>query len=147
MTDVTYTGNYQTVDNYNPYKYTSQAPFGSEEDWTRPKKDIEVCPDFRTYGDNCFLKRCKVCAKEGRTPEALQKLRKTGWFRKDGTQKGITDHEFGIQAHSRRPQQLPRGDDYNLGDYDSEGYQPEPLNMQGAVGVLIALAGLVILKL
>ena len=24
---------------------------------------------------------------------------------------------------------------------DSEGYDPEPLNMQGAVGVLIALAG------
>jgi len=57
MTGVTYTGNYQTVDNYNPYKYTSKAPFGSED------------------------------------------------------------------------------------------YQPEPLNMQGAVGVLIALAGLVILKL
>ena len=55
MTGVTYTGNYQTVDDYNPYKYTSQAPFGSED------------------------------------------------------------------------------------------YQPEPLNMQGAVGVLVAIAGFLIL--
>lgn len=280
MTGVTYTGNYQTVDDYNPYKYTSQAPFGAENvrsyryrglirdpnrkkstrrdysgvrrkaikemlgfgadytesgnvaadvmvgyEWTiydmdddevdndelialidsavqdhiiyeyenerdpssqgityvnyvnedekveelsvyyrydvnvelgaespadgspRPKKDIEICPDFRKNMDNCYLKSCKVCAKEGRTPEALQKLRQTGWFRKDGTQKGITDHDFGIQAHSRRPQQLPRGDDYNLGEYDSEGYEPEPLNMQGAVGVLMAIAGVLILKL
>ena len=30
MTGVTYTGNYQTVDDYNPYKYTSQAPFGAD---------------------------------------------------------------------------------------------------------------------
>ena len=29
----------------------------------------------------------------------------------------------------------------------SEGYEPEPLNMQGAVGVLIALAGVVLYKL
>ena len=29
----------------------------------------------------------------------------------------------------------------------SEGYEPEPLNMQGAVGVLIALAGIVLYKL
>ena len=252
MTGITYTGNYQTVDDYNPYKYTSQAPFGADytesgnvaadvmvgyewtifdmdddevdndelialidsavqdhiiyeyenerdpssqgityvnyvnedekveelnvyyrydvnvelgaEDvidregyvkgevahtWTetRPKKDIEVCPDFRKNMDNCYLKSCKVCAKEGRTPEALQKLRKTGWFRQDGTQKGIRDHDFGIQTHSHRPQPLPRGDDYNLGEYDSEGYQPEPLNMQGAVGVLMAIAGVLILKL
>jgi len=151
MTDVTYTGNYQTVDNYNPYKYTSQAPFGSEEDWTRPKKDIEVCPDFRTYGDNCFLKRCKVCAKEGRTPEALQKLRKTGWFRKDGTQKGIRDEDFGIlKRHDRGTDRSKVAAKYGGGTYyglESEGYEPEPLNMQGAVGVLIALAGLVILKL
>ena len=31
--------------------------------------------------------------------------------------------------------------------YYSEGYEPEPLNMQGAVGVLIALAGVVLYKL
>ena len=31
--------------------------------------------------------------------------------------------------------------------YSSEGYEPEPLNMQGAVGVLIALAGVVLYKL
>ena len=31
--------------------------------------------------------------------------------------------------------------------FDSEGYEPEPLNMQGAVGVLIALAGVVLYKL
>jgi hypothetical protein len=28
---VVYTGDYQTNDNYNPYKYVNQAPFGAEE--------------------------------------------------------------------------------------------------------------------
>jgi len=164
VTYVNYVNEDEKVEELNVYyRYDVNVELGAEDvieregyvkgevahTWTetRPKKDIEVCPDFRKNMDNCYLKSCKVCAKEGRTPEALQKLRKTGWFRQDGTQKGITDHDFGIQTHSRRPQQLPRGDDYNLGEYDSEGYQPEPLNMQGAVGVLMAIAGVLILKL
>ena len=37
MKGVSYTGDYQTVADYNPYKYTSQAPFGAEPeyDWYR----------------------------------------------------------------------------------------------------------------
>ncbi len=30
MKGVTYTGDYQIVDDYNPYHYTDKAPFGSE---------------------------------------------------------------------------------------------------------------------
>jgi len=30
MDGITYTGDYQTNDDYNPYKYVNQAPFGAE---------------------------------------------------------------------------------------------------------------------
>ena len=86
----------------------------------------EMCPDFAVDQNHCFLKKCKVCAKEGRTPEVLQELLKTGWFTRgpDGRvyQKDILDSDFGIQSHSRRPTMLPRKDDYNLGEYNAEEY-------------------------
>jgi len=185
---VAYTGDYQTNDNYNPYKYVNEAPFGAEDDSlselaqqeikslrqiiqhleeTGPPIDIgtelnplgtasetsiyqweqklksakqrlyhlldqqkipegEMCPDFAVDQNHCFLKKCKVCAKEGRTPEVLQELLKTGWFTRgpDGRvyQKDILDSDFGIQSHSRRPTMLPRKDDYNLGEYNAEEY-------------------------
>ncbi len=181
---VVYTGDYQTNDDYNPYKYVNEAPFGAEDDslsklaqreikslrqtiqhleetgprvdkgtesdplgtaseasvykWEqqlksakqrlyhlldqRYHKEEEMCPDFAVDMNHCYLKKCKVCAKEGRTPEALQELLETGWFTRgpDGRyyQKGILDSDFGIQGHSRRPTMLPRKDDYNLGEYN-----------------------------
>ncbi len=121
---------------------------------TRPKKDIEICPDFRKNMDHCYLKKCKVCAKEGRTPEALRRIKSTGWYRQDGKQKGIRDEDFGIvKRHdrgtdrSKAPAKYGGGTSWQDYGFDSEGYEPEPLNMQGAVGVLIALAGIVLYKL
>ena len=33
MKGVTYTGDYQIVDDYNPYYYTDKAPFGAEPEY------------------------------------------------------------------------------------------------------------------
>ena len=41
---VVYTGDYQTNDNYNPYKYVNEAPFGAEDNdpWEWYKEDTMV---------------------------------------------------------------------------------------------------------
>ena len=148
--DVNYVNEDEKVEELSVYYlYDVNVELGAED--TRPKKDIEICPDFRKNMENCYLAKCKVCAKEGRTPEALRRIKSTGWYRQDGQQKGIRDEDFGIlKRHDRGTDRSKVAAKYGGGTYyglESEGYEPEPLNMQGAVGVLIALAGVVLYKL
>jgi hypothetical protein len=36
MESITYTGDYQIDDDYNPYKYVNEAPFGAEDSQPEP---------------------------------------------------------------------------------------------------------------
>ena len=108
------------------------------EDWVRPKKDAELCPNFDTakgpLSGPCW--DCEVCTKNGMTQEKLQALIDTGWFHKDGTPKADKDGtallmiepgepyvKSGLPAHPRGSGLLGhRPSDYNLSQYGAEQY-------------------------
>mgnify|MGYP003662481842 FL=1 len=110
MKGVTYTGDYQIVDDYNPYYYTDKAPFGAEDErvvcfickMTPEETDGEYGPMMSTLGGDA----CKTCAED-----------------------------YGYEH--------PRDMIY----MDSESFEPEPLNIQGAVGIITMLVGLVLFNL
>ena len=68
MKGVTYTGDYQIVDDYNPYYYTDKAPFGAEDErvvcfickMTPEETDGEYGPMMSTLGGDA----CKTCAED-----------------------------------------------------------------------------------
>ena len=106
------------------------------EDWVRPKKDAELCPNFDTakgpLSGPCW--DCEVCTKNGMTQEKLQALIDTGWFHKDGTPKADKDGtallmiepgepyvKSGLPAHPRGSGLLGhRPSDYNLSQYGAD---------------------------
>lgn len=106
------------------------------EDWVRPKKDAELCPNFDTakgpLSGPCW--DCEVCTKNGMTQEKLQALIDTGWFHKDGTPKADKDGtallmiepgepyvKSGLPAHPRGSGLLGHGpSDYNLSQYGAD---------------------------
>jgi len=110
-----------------------------DEDWVRPTKDAELCPNFDTakgpLSGPCW--DCEVCTKNGMTQEKLQTLIDSGWFHKDGTPKADKDGtallmiepgepyvKSGLPAHPRGSGLLGhRPSDYDLRQYDAQTFE------------------------
>ena len=110
-----------------------------DEDWERPRKDAELCPNFDTakgpLSGPCW--DCEVCTKNGMTQEKLQTLIDSGWFHKDGTPKADKDGKAllniepgepyvksGLPAHPRGSGLLGhRPSDYDLRQYDAQTFE------------------------
>jgi len=120
------------------YEIVDEYVLGAE-DWVRPKKDAELCPNFDTakgpLSGPCW--DCEVCTKNGMTQEKLQGLIDTGWFHKDGTPKADKDGtallmiepgepyvKSGLPAHPRGSAHLGhQPSDYNLSHYGAETFE------------------------
>ena len=146
MEGVTYTGDYQIVDDYNPYYYTDKAPFGAEVG-PRSRDSTMGIPSRKEMVDKYL---------DGKDPEDY------GTFGKDG----LPDSEEGLKnlQNTYRNVLRQRNDPADremmekINQKLQRKYQPEPeydwyrkmetepMNMKGASGILMIVIGFILFK-